>query len=110
MFHEGELIRESRQPAFDAARHLLAKGLALPSDRLTTYRNGKACIYTTVGRAARLTVKETGKSGPRVVAYRGEEDQERLTALRGLRPATPGHPSAQREPRATTMQGDAAGL
>ena len=84
MFHEGELIGESRQPAFDAARYLLAKGLALPSDKLATYRDGKPCLFTTVGRAAKLAVRETGKSGPQIAAYRGDEEEtkERLKALR----------------------------
>lgn len=81
MFHEGELIGESRQPAFDAARYLLAKGLALPSDMLTTYRDGKPCLFTTVGRAAKLSVRETGKSGPRIIAYR--DPGEKIAALRG---------------------------
>ena len=81
MFHEGGFIGESRQPAFDAARYLLAKRLALPSDKLTTYRNGTPCLYTTVGRAAKLTVTETGKSGPRIVAYR--DPAEKFEALRG---------------------------
>ncbi len=80
MFHEGELIGESRQPAFDAARYLLAKGLALPSDMLTTYRDGKPCLYTTVGRAAKLAIRETGKSGPRIAAYR--DPGEKIAALR----------------------------
>ena len=81
MFHEGELIGESRQPAFDAARYLLAKGLALPSDMLTTYRDGKPCLFTTVGRAAKLTIRETGKSGPRIVAY--QDHGQKIAALRG---------------------------
>ncbi len=81
MFHEGEFIGESRQPAFDAARHLLAKGLALPSDMLTTYRDGKPCLFTTVGRAAKLAIRETGKSGPRIVAY--QDQGQKIVALRG---------------------------
>jgi hypothetical protein len=83
MFYEGVLIGESRQPAFDAARYLLEKRLALPADKLTTYRGDKPCLYTTVGRAAKLAVSETGKSGPRIVAYR-EVAPEKLDALRSL--------------------------
>jgi len=93
MTYEGEFIGESREPAFAAARYLLAKDLALPSDRLTTYRNGKPCIFTTVGRAARLTIKETGKSGPRIVAYRDDE-------VKGLK--------ALRERQVTIAQSNAA--
>ncbi|OAI31087.1 hypothetical protein A1351_22100 [Methylosinus sp. R-45379] len=70
MFFEGECIGESHQPAFDAARYLLAKGLALPSDRLTTYRNGKPCLFTVVGRAAKLTVREDVNGGLTIAAYR----------------------------------------
>lgn len=81
MIYDGEVIGESKEPAFAAARHLLSNGLALPSDRLTTYRNGRPCLYTSVGRAAKLTVSESGKSGPRIVAYR-EAPVEMLKALR----------------------------
>ena len=70
MFFEGEFIGESRQPAFDAARVLLARGLALPCDRLTTFRSDRPCLLTTVGRGAKLTVEEDGKSGLRIRAYR----------------------------------------
>lgn len=84
MVYNGEVIGESKEPAFAAARWLLEKGLALPSDLLTTFRNGKPCIYTRVGRAAKLTVSESGKSGPRIVAYR----EPPIEALRALR-ATP---------------------
>lgn len=83
MFYEGVLIGESRQPAFDAARYLLEKRLALPTDKLTTYRGDKPCLYTTVGRAAKLAVSETGKSGPRIVAYR-EDTAGKLATLRSL--------------------------
>ena len=82
MFYEGVLIGVSRQPEFDAARWLLAEGLALPSDRLTSFRGDTPCIFTTVGRAAKLAVRETGKHGPKIVAYRGEEHKEKLMALR----------------------------
>jgi len=84
MSYGSAFIGESRQPAFDAARYLLAKERALPGDKLATYRDGKLCLFTTVGRAAKLAVRETGKSGPRIVAYRGDKDgtQERLKALR----------------------------
>jgi hypothetical protein len=70
MFHEGGFIGESRQPTFDAARYLLTKGLALPSDRITTYRDRKACCLSTVGRAAKLTVAEDDKRGLRIAAWR----------------------------------------
>jgi hypothetical protein len=70
MSYDGAFIGESRQPAFDAARYLLAKGLALPSDKLTTYRDGKPCLFATVGRAAKLTVRENDKGGIGIVTFR----------------------------------------
>jgi hypothetical protein len=70
MSYEGERIGESRQPAFDAARYLLDRGLALPCDKLTTYRGETPCLYTTVGRAAKLTIQENDKGGLRIAAWR----------------------------------------
>ncbi len=81
MVYQGEVIGESKEPAFAAARWLLANGLALPSDGLVTYRDGRPCLFSTVGRAAKLTVAESGKSGPRIVAYR-EAPVEVLRAAR----------------------------
>lgn len=80
MVYNGQVIGESKEPAFAAARYLLANGLALPSDRLAAYRNGLPCLFSTVGRCAKLAVAETGKSGPRIIAYR-EPPIETLRAL-----------------------------
>lgn len=63
MFFKGVLIGESDQPALDAARYLLHAGLASPTDKLTTYRDGKPCIHTTVGPAAKLAVSDPDR-GP----------------------------------------------
>lgn len=70
MLYEGQVIGESKEPAFDAARWLLKRGLALPSDRLTTYRNGMPCVFTTVGRSAALTLEERTNGGLKIRAYR----------------------------------------
>ncbi|CAJ0877724.1 hypothetical protein AMST5_02904 [freshwater sediment metagenome] len=82
MIYEGEVIGSSREPAFAAARWLLKRGLALPSDRLTTYRDNSPCIFTGVGRAAKLTLREDEKGGIRTVAYR-EVSAEALAGLSG---------------------------
>jgi len=70
MNYEGRGIGESKQPLYDAARYLLAHGLALPSDLIGTYREGALCLRSTVGRAAKLTIVEDSRTGPRIVAYR----------------------------------------
>jgi hypothetical protein len=82
MTYEGAVIGESRQPAYDGARHLLAEGLALRGDNLTTYRDGKACIHTTVGRGAKLTVVESARGGITLRAWRPftMEEAARATA------------------------------
>ncbi|CAJ0892730.1 hypothetical protein AMST5_04244 [freshwater sediment metagenome] len=87
MLYEGQVIGESKEPAFDAARWLLKRGLALPSDRLTTYRDGTPCVFTTVGRAATLSVRDNARCGVTLCAYR-EPSPETLKALRQTKVAT----------------------
>jgi hypothetical protein len=70
MHYEGTDIGSSRQPIYDAARYLLANGLALPSDRITTYQDGRPCMLSIVGRAAKLTVQENDNGGLTLCAYR----------------------------------------
>jgi hypothetical protein len=42
MTYRGELLGESESPLCEAARILLARGLARPEDRIATARNGAA--------------------------------------------------------------------
>jgi hypothetical protein len=60
----GEHIGEYRVPICEAARHLLAKGLAAESDTITTFRDGVPCMTGNVGALAKLTVIENEKVGP----------------------------------------------
>lgn len=57
----------SRQPLYDAARALLAAGLADPEDRIETWRgeNRSMCTYSTVREAAKWTVIENSAGGLR---------------------------------------------
>jgi hypothetical protein len=71
MHYRGEVIGESREPLFAAARYLLAKGLASPEDRIETWRGKTMCLAGPVGAAAKLTV-----AGDRFQRYRGERDNE----------------------------------
>ena len=67
MRYRGEVIGESREPLFAAARYLLAKGLASPEDRIETWRGKTMCLAGPVGAAAKLTV-----NGYRFQRYRAE--------------------------------------
>lgn len=79
MLHMGRLIGESRQPALDAARYLLRAGLASPDELITTYRDGRPCIYARVGTAAKLSVSEPDRGGLRFVQHRELELPEPVT-------------------------------
>lgn len=59
MRYRGEIIGESGQPLFAAARYLLKAGKATSADRIETYRGETLCLAGQVGKAAKLTVKET---------------------------------------------------
>ena len=50
MHYRGEVIGESREPLFAAARYLLAKGLASPEHRIETWRGKTMCLAGPVGR------------------------------------------------------------
>ena len=73
-FHAREQERHlctSRTPFFAAARVLMEEG-ADPETPITMSHEG-SCIVSlrcTIGQAARLTVEESEKSGPRFVPYR----------------------------------------
>ena len=71
MHYRGEVIGESREPLFDAARYLLGKDLASPEDRIETWRGRTMCLTGPVGKAAKMTV-----AGDRFQRYRGERGDE----------------------------------
>ena len=75
-------------PLFDAARALLAHGLADPDDNLATYRRGMLCCTARVGWAAKRTVAET--NGPRITRYVPFNAQPRLSTERARLPALSG--------------------
>lgn len=89
MSYRGELIGGSRQPLFAAARYLLARSLAEPSDLIQTFRNGVPCMAATVGRAADRSVLETASAGPRIVKFRSfaEDDSGPLPEVAEVCPA-----------------------
>jgi len=61
----------SRTPFFAAARVLMAEGID-PETPITLGHEGSAIVSlrSTIGQAARLTVEESERSGPRFVPYR----------------------------------------
>ena len=68
---EDRRLCTSRTPFFAAARVLMEEG-ADPETPITMSHEG-SCILSlrsTIGQAARLTVEESEKSGPRFVPYR----------------------------------------
>lgn len=61
MLYGAELIGASEQPEFAAARWLLDNCIAIPTDRLETYRGDTLCMYGIVGEMAKWTVVEDDK-------------------------------------------------
>jgi hypothetical protein len=95
------LVEGSRTPFLDAARALLAAGLAAPDDMLVMRNAGSAhdALRARIGAAAKLTVNE---DGPRFANH----DPDRLARFRTgaaetpnssppMRPAAQGVPEAQ---------------
>jgi hypothetical protein len=72
MSYGGIDMGTSRQPLLDAARKLLNEGLAMPQDRIETWRGTTFCLGASVGIAANMTVRETGY-GPRFAKYESPE-------------------------------------
>jgi hypothetical protein len=65
---DGEVLLESTdQPLLDCARVLLERGIS-PDTRVHMRNGGAPSLTATVGKAAKLTVKET-KVGPRFVSW-----------------------------------------
>ena len=69
-FHAGQHIATSRTPFYAAARKLIEQGQD-PDALLVMRHDGKDvdCLRQRLGDAARLTVSETAKQGPRVTVY-----------------------------------------
>lgn len=62
--HAGEvLIRDTWNPEFDAARELLARGIA---GRAEVWRDGRVAATMDIERAAEVTIVENAQSGPRL--------------------------------------------
>lgn len=74
------ILRSCRDPFLDGARKLLADGLASLDDRIQMQREGEpVAVSGTVGKAAKLTVRENANVGPVYVRYHQLEhpfDQE----------------------------------
>jgi hypothetical protein len=69
--YAGELIGESDVPLCDAARILLNRGIAKPTDKISTSRDGITPQLTaSVKWAAEHTVQETETHGPVFVKWR----------------------------------------
>lgn len=67
VFHDGELLLKScREPLFDGARALVAKGV---TGRIQTRRNGMICMEGLIAVCATLTVTEGQTHGPRIVKW-----------------------------------------
>ncbi len=81
--YRDERIGEFRVPECDAARYLLAHGLAARDDVLTISRNGSAAMIGGVGWLADKTVLEGEKDSPRFAKWRP------FAMAASDRPATP---------------------
>ena len=84
--HGGRIILvSSRQPLLDAARIFLAVGV--PPDTRIAMRHAGAdhdALSSTVGKAARLTVKETPTEGPALATW---QPYDRQVSRNGPSPA-----------------------
>jgi hypothetical protein len=64
MSYRGEVIGQSDQPIYAAARWLLDRGIAAPGDEIATYRGETLCMSGNVGDCAKLTVGESKGGKP----------------------------------------------
>jgi hypothetical protein len=85
---DGRVLVQSRQPLLDGARKLLAEGVP-PDTVIETRHEGSTIVAqrTTVGEAAKWTVKEHDKGGLQRKRYEAP-DQEKLARARGVRPTS----------------------
>jgi hypothetical protein len=64
MSYRGEVIGQSDQPIYAAARWPLDRGIAEPGDEIATYRGETLCMSGNVGDLAKWTVEELKKGKP----------------------------------------------
>ena len=85
---DGRLICKSRQPFLDAARILLAAG-SDPSTILTMRHDGSTTdsLKATIGAAAKLTVIERNRDGPRFEPFRRWKAVSRSAVAPRIAPA-----------------------
>jgi hypothetical protein len=72
LYYRGELLGQTRDCIYGAARLLLEKGLADPNDTIQTIweGSGRLSLRAIVGEAAKWTVVETDKRGPHLRRFR----------------------------------------
>jgi hypothetical protein len=72
MLYRGEVIGQSDQPIYEAARWLLGQGIASPGDEIATYRGEVLSMSGSVGELARWAVEERkkGRAGMRLIPWR----------------------------------------
>ena len=64
MSYHGEVIGQSNQPLYAAARWLLDHGIANAEDEVGTYRGETLSMHGIVGELAKLTVEEAKNGRP----------------------------------------------
>jgi hypothetical protein len=70
---DGEALCVSRQPFFEAARELIARGFPAEVMLIMRWRGSSAdALRGRLGLAAGLTVSESDRGGPRIVPYRAD--------------------------------------
>jgi hypothetical protein len=82
-FNGETIITNTRNPAADACRHLVALGYRGRMEMWENERPHPRLVFHDIKKAARLTVSETERHGPRIVRYdpMSDEHRQRLRAI-----------------------------
>lgn len=77
LFNGETIIANTRNPAFDACRHLVALGYQGRMEMWDNARPYPRMVFHDIERAARLTVSETELHGPRIIRHDPMTDEQR---------------------------------
>lgn len=76
-FNGETIITSTRNPEFDACRHLVELGYQGRMEMWDNERPYPRMVVHDIEKAARLTVSETERHGPRIVRYDPLSDEQR---------------------------------
>lgn len=76
-FNGETIVTNTRNPEFDACRHLVAQGYQGRMEMWDNERSYPRMVFHDIEKAARLTVSETERHGPRIVRYDPMSDEQR---------------------------------